>query len=293
MKKTMAMLLSAAMVMSMGLMASAATQDYSVLVDGDKLTLTNGETRAVYQLDESRLVLSQSSEGGIAVSFSVEDEENKKVTLGSQKDVTVSGDLYRLNISQSLDKEYNIYLDKNADVRDLVSNGDARITVDGEVTRAYLRSGSARLTANSSSDVEVVYAENANSVKGLLNHQVKPYEDGPAIDTVSGNSSSTTRRYYRSYRSDLGVSGVYDRGDRISFECDVAGATVRLNGERIGTTSRGDNTFRIDEDDRDWNDRLTISKDGYDTETIYLDDYYGHYRYSRYSRRGGFNYWRA
>ena len=41
------------------------------------------------------------------------------------------------------------------------------------------------------------------------------------------------------------------------------------------------------------NDRLTISKDGYDTETIYLDDYYGHYRYSRYSRRGGFNYWRA
>ena len=36
MKKTMAMLLSAAMVMSMGLMASAATQDYSVLVDGDK-----------------------------------------------------------------------------------------------------------------------------------------------------------------------------------------------------------------------------------------------------------------
>ena len=277
MKKTMAMLLSAAMVMSMGLMASAATQDYSVLVDGDKLTLTNGETRAVYQLDESRLVLSQSSEGGIAVSFSVEDEENKKVTLGSQKDVTVSGDLDRLNISQSLDKEYNIYLDKNADVRDLVSNGDARITVDGEVTRAYLRSGS----------------ENANSVKGLLNHQVKPYEDGPAIDTVSGNSSSTTRRYYRSYRSDLGVSGVYDRGDRISFECDVAGATVRLNGERIGTTSRGDNTFRIDEDDRDWNDRLTISKDGYDTETIYLDDYYGHYRYSRYSRRGGFNYWRA
>lgn len=41
MKKTMAMLLSAAMVMSMGLMASAATQDYSVLVDGDKLTLTD------------------------------------------------------------------------------------------------------------------------------------------------------------------------------------------------------------------------------------------------------------
>ena len=139
MKKTMAMLLSAAMVMSMGLMASAATQDYSVLVDGDKLTLTNGETRAVYQLDESRLVLSQSSEGGIAVSFSVEDEENKKVTLGSQKDVTVSGDLDRLNISQSLDKEYNIYLDKNADVRDLVSNGDARITVDGEVVEKTLR----------------------------------------------------------------------------------------------------------------------------------------------------------
>lgn len=290
MKKTMAMLLSAAMVMSMGLMANAATRDYSVLVDGDKLTLTNGETQSVYQLDESRLVLSQSSKGGIAVSFSVKDDENKKISLGSQKDVTVSGDLDQLNISKSLDKEYNIYLDEQADVRDLVSNGDARISVDGEVTRAYLRSGSAKLTANSGSDVEVVYAENANSVKGLLSHRIKPFDDGPVIDTVSGNSTTTYRRHYRTYRSDLGVSGVYDRGNRIRFDCDVAGATVRLNGERIGTTSRGENTFNIDEDDRGWDDRLTISKDGYTTETIYLGDYYGHYHYSR---RGNVNYWRA
>ena len=36
---------------------------------------------------------------------------------------------------------------------------------------------------------------------------------------------------------------------------------------------------------------MTISKDGYETEVIYLDNYYGeYYRYKRSSR--GYNYWR-
>ena len=285
MKKTIAALMSAAMILSMGLMTSAATQKYSIEVSDSVLTITNGQTKAVYELDEPRLVLNQSSKGGIAVSFS-EDEGNKKVSLGTQKDVTVTGDIDQLNISQLLDKDYTIHLDKNADVRDLVSNGDARITVDGEITRAYLRSGSAKLTANTGSDVEVVYAKNANSVKGLLSYNVKPYQEGPEIDSVASGSTTTSSNN----RHSLGVSGIYDRGNRISFHCDVEGAVVRINGERVGTTVRGTNSFTIDDDDRDWSDRMTISKGGYYTKTIYLGDYFHHYYYDR---RGNVNYWRA
>ena len=166
--------------------------------------------------------------------------------------------------------------------------------VEGELTKAYLTSGAAKLTAKADSEVDTVYAKNENCVKGLLSHHIKKYEEGTQIDSFNyGPRSSGT--YYRNgrsygYRSDLGVSGIVDRGDRISFDCDVSGATVRWNGSEIGTTDRGSNTFDVDRN-RYRDDRLTISKDGYETEVIYLDNYYGeYYRYKRSSR--GYNYWR-
>ena len=75
-------------------------------------------------------------------------------------------------------------------------------------------------------------------------------------------------------------SNIVDRGDRVSFYCSVSGATVRLNGKKIGTTVRGTNTFDVDSY-RFWDDKLTIEKDGYWSENIYLDHFYydGYYYY--------------
>lgn len=87
MKKTMTMLLTAAMILSMSVTAFAAEAKYSVSVDDDLLTVNNGETKATYQLEDSKLSLSKSNDGGIALSFRTEDEGGKKVTLGEQKDV--------------------------------------------------------------------------------------------------------------------------------------------------------------------------------------------------------------
>lgn len=300
MKKTMTMLLTAAMILSMGVAANAAEAKYRITVDDDVLVLDNGETRAEYQLEEPRVFLSKNSKDGIAISFREEEEGSRKIALGTQKDVTISGELDYLSIGKTLGKEYRINLDEDADVRDLFSGGDARIEVDGELTRAYLNSSTAKLTANKGSEVDLVYARNQSSVKGLLSHHVKPYVDGPEIESVTRYDADRDRYYYYDYDedgyryyyydvngnrrydyrrsryygySDLGISNLYDRGDRISFNCEVSGATVRLNGTKLGTTSRGGNTFDIDAS-RYWDDTLTISKDGYDTETIYLDGYY-------------------
>ena len=101
MKKTMTMLLTAAMILSMSVTAFAAEAKYSVSVDDDLLTVNNGETKATYQLEGSKLSLSKSNDGGIALSFRTEDDGGKKVTLGEQKDVSISGDIDYLNISQS------------------------------------------------------------------------------------------------------------------------------------------------------------------------------------------------
>lgn len=59
--------------------------------------------------------------------------------------MTVTGDIDQLRISKTLDKEYSIYLDEDADVKTLFSNGDARIVVDGEITKAYLTSGCGKI----------------------------------------------------------------------------------------------------------------------------------------------------
>ena len=294
MKKTLAMLMTATMVLSMGVGASAAENGYSISLQNNKLTLSGSENTVTYQLEEDEILLGQSAAGGISVSFLDKEDGSKKVSLGEQKQVTVTGDIDQLRISKTLDKEYSIYLDEDADVNTLFSNGDARIVVEGELTKAYLTSGAAKLTAKADSEVDTVYAKNENCVKGLLSHHIKKYEEGTQIDSFNyGPRSSGT--YYRNgrsygYRSDLGISGIVDRGDRISFDCDVSGATALWNGSEIGTTDRGSNTFDVDRN-RYRDDRLTISKDGYETEVIYLDNYYGeYYRYKRSSR--GYNYWR-
>lgn len=290
MKKTMSILMTTAMVLSMGISAAAAQPKCSIEVDDEVLMIHDGKKTASYQLDEARINLSKSKDGGIAVSFVVEEEGSKKVSLGTNKEINVSGDIKNLNIGKALDKNYSINLDEDADIHQLYSAGNARITVDGEIDKAYLSSSGARLTANKGSDVDVVYARNLNSVKGLLTPHVKAYVEDPVVESVP--SSDYDRyyyydgKYYRRY-SDLGVSSIYDHGDTVSFYCDVSGADVYLNGSRIGSTTRGTNTFTVNSD-RYWNDRLTISKDGYDTETIYLDDYYTHYYY-----RNGVRYWRA
>ena len=196
MKKTMTMLLTAAMILSMSVTAFAAEAKYSVSVDDDLLTVNNGETKATYQLEDSKLSLSKSNDGGIALSFRTEDEGGKKVTLGEQKDVSISGDIDYLNISQTLDKDYTIQLDEDADIKELYSDGNAQIKVDGEISRAYLSSSGAKLTANSGSDVEVVYAKNKNSVKGLLSHRVKSYVEPPKIESVSSNYDYDRYYYY-------------------------------------------------------------------------------------------------
>lgn len=150
--------------------------------------------------------------------------------------MTVTGDIDQLRISKTLDKEYSIYLDEDADVNTLFSNGDARIVVEGELTKAYLTSGCGKIDRKSRQRSGHGLAKNENCVKGLLSHHIKKYEEGTQIDSFNyGPRSSGT--YYRNgrsygYRSDLGVSGIVDRGDRISFDCDVSGRYRSLERQR-------------------------------------------------------------
>ena len=65
MKKTLAMLMTATMVLSMGVGASAAENGYSILLQNNKLTLSGSENTVTYQLEEDEILLGQSAAGGI------------------------------------------------------------------------------------------------------------------------------------------------------------------------------------------------------------------------------------
>ena len=276
MKKMMTMLMAVVMVLSLSVAAFAAPAQYSVRIDDDQLHLTKGKEVTVYDLDASKMSLLPNEDDGITLLFWTTDKGRTEVSLGKQQTLSVAGKLDELNINKSLDKDCEITIAKDAKIKQLFSSSDASIEVDGEITKAYLVSKAVLFTVNDDGEVDMVYANNKNSVRGLLPHHIAQYVDNMAVESVATTSTdnSSNAKY------DLGISNIVDRGDRVSFYCSVSGATVRLNGKKIGTTVRGTNTFDVDSY-RFWDDKLTIEKDGYWSENIYLDHFYydGYYYY--------------
>ena len=275
MKKMMTMLMSVVMLLSLSVAAFAVSEKYSVRIDGDQLYLTKGEKATVYDLEVSKMSLLPNDDDGITLLFWTEDGRTE-VSLGEQQELTISGKLDELNINKSVDKDCKITIGSDAKIKQLFTSSDAPIQVNGEITKAYLASKAVRFTVDRDAEVDMVYASNKNSVRGLLSHHVAQYVDNMAVESVaiSSDNGSSSEKY------DLGISNIVDRGDRVSFYCSVSGATVRLNGKKIGTTVRGTNTFDVDSY-RFWDDKLTIEKDGYWSESIYLDHFYydGYYYY--------------
>ena len=276
MKKMMTMLMAVVMVLSLSVAAFAAPAQYSVRIDDDQLHLTKGQEVTDYDLDASKMSLLPNEDDGITLLFWTTDKGRTEVSLGKQQKLSVAGKLDELNINKSLDKDCEITIAKDAKIKQLFSSSDASIEVDGEITKAYLVSEAVHFTVNDDGEVDMVYANNKNSVRGLLSHHISQYVDNMAVESVATTSTdnSSNAKY------DLGISNIVDRGDRVSFYCSVSGATVRLNGKKIGTTVRGTNTFDVDSY-RFWDDKLTIEKDGYWSENIYLDHFYydGYYYY--------------
>lgn len=276
MKKMMTMLMAVVMVLSLSVAAFAAPAQYSVRIDNDQLHLTKGKEETVYDLDASKMSLLPNEDDGITLLFWTTDKGRTEVSLSKQQKLSVAGKLDELNINKSLDKDCEITIAKDAKIKQLFSSSDASIEVDGEITKAYLVSKAVHFTVNDDGEVDMVYANNKNSVRGLLPHHIAQYVDNMAVESVATTSTdnSSNAKY------DLGISNIVDRGDRVSFYCSVSGATVRLNGKKIGTTVRGTNTFDVDSY-RFWDDKLTIEKDGYWSENIYLDHFYydGYYYY--------------
>lgn len=275
MKKMMTMLMSVVMLLSLSVAAFAVSEKYSVRIDGDQLYLTKGEKATAYDLEVSKMSLLPNDDDGITLLFWTEDGRTE-VSLGEQQELTISGKLDELNINKSVDKDCKITIGSDAKIKQLFTSSDAPIQVNGEITKAYLASKAVRFTVDRDAEVDMVYASNKNSVRGLLSHHVAQYVDNMAVESVaiSSDNGSSSEKY------DLGISNIVDRGDRVSFYCSVSGATVRLNGKKIGTTVRGTNTFDVDSY-RFWDDKLTIEKDGYWSESIYLDHFYydGYYYY--------------
>lgn len=272
MKKTMSILLAAAMTTMMGISVAAAEKVPSVRLDENELIVKTDDKRIKCELDDEEIFLGKNSDDEITVSFKDEDERNRKITLEDENEVVVSGKMDRLVVRQALDRDYTIRIAADAKIKRLDSYGKAKIVVDGEIKLANLYHKSALLQAREGSEIELVYAEEPNSVKGLYSHRVKRMSHSQQAEAPEGISSSYETY---TYKNPLGISDVVDHGDYISFYADVSGASIYWNGRYLGKTHHGYHTIDTD-GPHSYHDTLVLKKDGhtYDVFLRYATNYY-------------------
>ena len=176
MRKFMSMLLASAMVLSMSLTSVAAKVKTPVLkVDDEHLTIITEDKTASYDMKKSEIFLKKSSDNGITIQFRDKKNVKKQITLGSERNLIIEGDLDHLVLPSIFDKNYKITIAEDAEVERLDTNGKAIVYVEGELEKAYLNTPSAYVKVKEDGEIEKVYAKDKRSIKSESSDGVREF----------------------------------------------------------------------------------------------------------------------
>lgn len=275
MKKILAILLAASMLLSTGVAASAATAkktasssasqsaeeyDYVFRVSKKKVaSLTkNGKNAGTWDLKSTKVTLEKSTAGGISIKLTLDDGSTKKVSLGKSNALTIGGKFDTLTISSKVSKNAVITIDESAEIDDLKVSFGGKVTVEGEVDSINITTKTASVKVTNSASVDEVVAVDTSTITGVSSSIVELASD------KYGTSNSTTDPDAPKF---LGITDIVERENSVTFYCDVAGADIIANGKRLGATKDGKNTvsYTLDADE---DLTIEIELDGYRTETI-------------------------
>lgn len=315
MKNFAAFLLAASILASSGLPASAAVirkksasttsqtveADYTLRLSDDGFEfIKDGESQGNWQCKTGRYTLARSNEAGsVAVQFTNNNGSLRKVTLGTYGSVKIEGEADYLFLSSTLGANVPVIIASGAEVDDLTVSSEGKVTINGKVDQLDVQDADATITVSGTgASVRRADVVNGTTVKGLDSSRI--HTSGTRVISSTKKDSDSSDRHltvkynastgkweerwsddddddngYRYSRS-LGVDDVSLRSESVSFECDVSGASVYVDGHYLGKTSKGDNDFYFRNDDDD-SYTLSIEKSGYDN---YRD------RYSRGTRYG-------
>lgn len=243
------LVLSLAIVCSIGVLANAATTTgYSVKVANKAISfILSGKTVGTHNSRDGNVTIVTAPSGSLGLCYYTTDNRYVRVNLGNQTSLDITGTIPTLTIDKSLNSNVNITLGSDANVTAMKINSKNKVTIGGKVnsltvasgatvsvvsgatvTTAKLSSSMAKLTAASGSVVSKVTSVSGASVsgKGIKNS---------SNSNTSSSSGTTTKN----------VTLSADDGDTLSDLLEDLNKKVKIyddNGSRVIGTAEWDNS---------------------------------------------------
>lgn len=277
MKKTFVCILAAMMIASFGVASYAApavataqvkqfqasdTKNYSLKLSTSTIEFTKNGRSSSYDLGSGTITLTKSSSNGISVQFPLKAGTMKKITLGSQNTLTIDGSVDTLKLDSKLSKDAVITLDSKFAAKTLTVDAPCKVNLNGSADKINITEKDANVVVSDKATVSSVTTASKNAVSGVSDSKV----------TVSTKKATSTSKATTSNKDDkedededkktptISVSNLkYVDDFSVTFDCDVAGAAIVIDGQKLGETKDGSN--RID---------FTLDKDSKDSYTVYL-----------------------
>lgn len=221
-KRITALCLALVMMLSLAVGASAAS-NYSLKVQNKYVQFYRGGNLTGSYLSKDGAISLNSSKGDLLVCFTDSTGKSRRITLGSQSDLSVTGSLPSLSLPKTLDSDVQVTI--GGTVSTLTVAGANKVTVSrgATVTTAKLTNSKAKLTAASGSSVKSVTAVTKSSVSGT----VGSLKTGNSSDSDSTSGSSALKLSTTTIDADY--------GDKLSsLQDDLEDSvTASYNGRKV------------------------------------------------------------
>lgn len=257
-KKFTAVLLAAMMVLSLAVIASAATtpavnNNYSVTAQADKILFTRNGASASYPIKTANIKLTTHKDGDLLVCFTDSTGKARNVTVGKQTSIELSGPMASLTLAKELNDGVAVTLGATANVTTMTVGTPNPVAINGKigtlkvtaaaditmakgatVTKKDITSKTAKITTSQNAAVSAV-------AKATPAIPANPATKTPAIPaTPSANSNKGDYRvkidsiYWDEDEATLG-----DILDELNDNLEVYDYTTRtyLTGDAKWTTS--------------------------------------------------------
>ncbi len=136
-KKFTAVLLAAMMVLSLAVMASAATTQtagtYSVTAQADKILFTRNGASASYPIKTANIKLTTHKDGDLLVCFTDSTGKARNVTVGKQTSLTLSSPMASLTLAKELNDGVAVTLGATANVTTMTVDTPNPVAINGKV----------------------------------------------------------------------------------------------------------------------------------------------------------------
>ena len=185
-KKLLSLLLAAMLVLSLGVMASAASSSvYSMHVANGKVQFVqNGAAVGSFNLKSADFSLKTDADKDFVVCFVDANGNGKAVNLSKQTSLSISGSMNSLTIDKSLDSAISVTM--NGTATKMTVNAPNKVNVNGSVTTLAVNAA-ANVVVGDKASIKTVNVSNSKAtVKNSAGQSVK-------TNTVSSPSTSTNK----------------------------------------------------------------------------------------------------